>query len=67
MKKLFDEIPRLENEHVTLRRVTEEDAEALRAMTRSREVYRYLPTFLFEQQNDDIHAVIREIYGDIMK
>ena len=67
MKKLFDEIPRLENEYVTLRRVTEEDAEALRAMTRSREVYRYLPTFLFEQQNDDIHAVIREIYGDIFR
>ena len=67
MKKLFDEIPRLENEHVTLRRITEGDAEALRAMTRSREVYRYLPTFLFEQQNDDIHAVIREIYGDIFR
>ena len=67
MKKLFDEIPRLENEHVTLRRVTEEDAEALWAMTRSREVYRYLPTFLFEQQYDDIHAVIRELYGDIFR
>lgn len=59
--KLFDEIPRLENEHVILRRVTEEDAEALQAMTRSRKVYRYLPAFLFEQQNDDVHAVIREL------
>ena len=67
MKKLFDEIPRLENEHVILRRVTEEDAEALRAMTLIQSVYRYLPTFLFEQQDDDIHAVIREIYGDIFR
>lgn len=61
MKKLFGEIPRLEDEHVTLRRVTEEDAEALQVMTRSRKVYRYLPAFLFEQQNDDVHAVIREL------
>ena len=67
MKKLFDEIPQLENESVTLRRVTEKDAEALRAMTCSRKVYRYLPTFLFEQQNDDVCAVIRELYGEIFR
>ena len=67
MKKLFDEIPCLENDRVILRPVAEGDAEALREMTLNPVVYRYLPTFLYEQQDPDIHAVIRGFYGDLFR
>ena len=67
MKKLFDEIPCLENDRVILRPVAEGDAEALREMTLNPVVYRYLPTFLYEQQDPDIHAVIRGFYGDLLR
>lgn len=67
MKKLFDEIPCLENDRVILRPVAEGDAEALREMTLNPAVYRYLPTFLYEQQDPDIHAVIRGFYGDLFR
>ena len=45
MKKLFDEIPRLQNQRVVLKQITHEDADALREMTQSAAVYRFLPTF----------------------
>ena len=67
MKKLFDEIPYLVNDRVILRPVAEGDAEALREMTLNPAVYRYLPTFLYEQQDPDIHAVIRGFYGDLFR
>ena len=46
-KKPFSEIPRIRGDCVTLRRLTPEEAPALREMTESEKVYRYLPTFLF--------------------
>ena len=62
--KLFDEIPFLENEHITLKKIEDEDAGALEKMTRSDRVYRYLPTFLFEQKYVDKQYVIRQLYED---
>ena len=64
MIKLFDEIPELEDKDILLRRLEDADANALREMTHSDGVYRYLPTFLFEQQYDDPHEVIRRLYTD---
>ena len=58
MIKLFDEIPTLENERLCLQRLCDADAEALRAFAHDRRVYRYLPTFLFEQKYEDPHLVI---------
>lgn len=67
MKKLFSEIPCLEGERVTLRALTLDDADALREMTADEEVYRYLPTFLFEKKYDDTEEVIRRLYDECIK
>lgn len=67
MKKLFSEIPYLNNERIVLKGVEDGDANALTVMTSNTNVYRYLPTFLFEQQYDDIHEMISLIYEDCYK
>ena len=54
MKKLFPEIPVLNNGQIELRALTQADAEALEEMVNSRRVYRYLPTFLFEKKYPDL-------------
>ena len=48
MKKLFDEIPFLENDKIILKRMEDADAQELERMTRSDHVYHFLPTFLYE-------------------
>ena len=62
-KKLFDEIPFLEGERLILKRITEDDREALREMAHSNSVYRYEPTYLLEQQYDDMDRFLRDLYG----
>ena len=64
MKKLFDEIPTLENDRLRLRKIGETDIAALRELTDNPAVYRYLPTFLFEKQYPDGHEMIRRLYGE---
>ena len=64
MKKLFDEIRCLEGEKIILRKITENDKEALREMAQSHHVYRYEPTYLLEQQYTDMDQLIRDIYGE---
>lgn len=64
MKKLFDEIPRLEDEKIVLRRLTPADADDLRAFARSERIYRTLPTFLLEQKYEDPLEVIERLYSD---
>ena len=63
MKKLFDEIPYLRGEQITLRRLSTSDLPSLREMTADARVYQYLPTFLFEQQYDDLDRMLDELYG----
>ena len=53
MKKLFDEIPFLENDKIILKKMEDSDARELERMTKSDHVYRYLPTFLFEQKYEN--------------
>ena len=48
-KKLFSEIPYLEDGRIVLRKLEPEDADGLRELVNSPAVYRYLPTFLFEK------------------
>ena len=64
MKKLFDEIPYLEGEHVILRKIVEEDRETLWEMAHSSIVYRYEPTYLLEQQYSDMDQLFRDLYGE---
>ena len=67
MKKLFDEIPYLEGESLILKKITENDREALHELSHSNTVYRYEPTYLIEKQYDDMDCLIRNLYGVYFK
>ena len=67
MKKLFSEIPYLKSERLTLRGLILKDASALAELTNSPNVYRYLPTFLFEKKYPDAGEVIRRLYDECLK
>lgn len=67
MKELFSEIPCLKEGHITLRALTADDADGLRELTESKEVYRYLPAFLFEKQYEDKEYVIRHLYDECIR
>lgn len=67
MRKLFSEIPYIGDEHLTLRRITGTDAAALERMARSAKVYRYLPTFLYEQKYPEISRVIGGLYTECFR
>ena len=64
LNNLFYEIPCLKGERITLRRLTANDANALRELTEDTDVYRYLPTFLYENQYEDKSYVIDRLYDD---
>ncbi len=66
-KKLFSEIPYLQNERIVLRKITPDDADALPELVNNAAVYRYLPTFLFEKKYPDIHYVIRHLYDECFR
>lgn len=59
--KLFDEMPVLECDRILLKEMEDRDASALREMTESLVVYKYLPTFLFEKKYEDPREVIRRL------
>ena len=65
--KLFDEIPRLEDGRILLRRMEERDLPALRRMIDSPRVYRYLPTFLFEAQFENLGEMLRKLYDECFR
>jgi len=65
--KLFDVIPTLKGKRVTLKKITEEDVEGLRELTENENVYRYLPTFLFEKKYKDTAYVISHLYDECLK
>ena len=50
MIKLFSEIPYIKGDRITLRALSGADENGLRELVSSRNVYRYLPTFLFEKK-----------------
>lgn len=61
---LFDEMPRLESDRLILREFVDADAPALAAFAHDNELYRLLPTFLFEQKYDDAHEVIARMRAE---
>ena len=67
MKKLFSEIPYIQSDCVILKKLTEEDADALHELVSSDVVYKYLPAFLFERKYEDINYVIRHLYDECWK
>ncbi|MBQ1343494.1 MAG: GNAT family N-acetyltransferase, partial [Firmicutes bacterium] len=66
-KKLFSEIPYLESDRLILKGLTQDDAPALQELVDSSNVYRYLPTFLFEKQYPDVRCVIDHLYDECWK
>ncbi len=67
MKKLFSEIPSLTDGRITLRRLTGADAGSLQRLADCPAVYRYLPTFLFEQKYRDARTVISRLYDECLE
>ena len=63
-KKLFSEIPDLQGKRLRLGRLTPEHADGLQELVNSENVYRYLPTFLFEIQYPDVRDVIDRLYDE---
>ena len=51
--KLFEEYPYIEDERIVLKKMTLDDADALAEFAGTEKVYRYLPTFLYEQKYQD--------------
>ena len=66
-KKLFSEIPDLQGKRLRLGRLTPEHADGLQELVNSENVYRYLPTFLFEKQYPDVRDVIDRLYDECWK
>lgn len=60
----FGEIPRIEGEHVILHEMIAADASSLAEIARSEAVYRYLPTFLYEQKYDDAAVAIERMHAE---
>lgn len=56
--ELFDEMPHIEGERILLREMTDADARALEELCASEAVYRFEPTFLYEQKYADKHLAI---------
>jgi RimJ/RimL family protein N-acetyltransferase len=67
MKRLFSEIPYIKTERLVLRKLEETDADSLSELVHSQNVYRYLPTFLFEHKYENIHDVIRHLYNECFR
>ena len=66
-KKLFSEIPFLQGDRFVLKQVLPDDAPFLEELTGSPNVYRYLPTFLFEKKYPDARTVIDRLYDECWK
>ena len=58
MERLFDSYPLLEDDLLIIRKMTESDATELQKLATDKDVYKYLPTFLFEQKYPDAKKVI---------
>ena len=64
MKKLFSEIPYLKSDRIVLRKLEQSDCAALKKLVNSPDVYRYLPTFLFEKKYEDVSCVVDCLYDE---
>ena len=67
MKKFFSEIPHIVNGSLELRKAELSDVNGLRELVECDEVYRYLPTFLFEKKYDSAEEVITRLYDECLE
>ncbi len=66
-KPLFSEIPALQGDSLCLQKLTPEHADALRELVNDHDVYRYLPTFLYEKRYGDVRYVIDHLYDECFR
>ena len=65
IRGLFPEPPFLADGRISLGPLSLPDAESIRRMTQQEEVYRYLPTLLFEKQYSEPEDVIARLYSEL--
>ena len=65
--KLFDGVPHLEGERIVLSKIVEADVECLQELVDDDLVYKFLPTYLYEKQRDDVRETIRLLYGSLFE
>lgn len=64
MYKLFDEVPYLSDGRIVLHQVRMEDVDSLDKLSKSISIYKYLPTYLLEQSEEDKSVVIKKMYDE---
>lgn len=67
IRNLFPKISYICGEGLELKKITRDDADALRELVTSENVYRYEPTFLFERKYDDVLYVIDHLYDECLE
>ena len=67
LKQLLSDIQCIKGKRVELKRIRPEDAPEMRELVDSETVYKYLPTFLYEKQYDDMQYVIEHLYDECIK
>ncbi len=63
MGQLFEAFPLLESERLVIRKMTEDDVDALSEITNNDIVYRYIPPFLYKKSRGNLLAAIRNLGG----
>ena len=63
MPELFDVFPQLESPTLVIRKMTENDVEALSLITENENVYRYVPPFLYKKSRGNLLVAIRNLGG----
>jgi Acetyltransferases, including N-acetylases of ribosomal proteins len=58
---LFDVFPFIENDYIIIRKMTENDIDALSDITNNDNVYRYIPAFLYKKSRGNLFAAIRNL------
>lgn len=67
MKRLFAEIPYIRDGNIEIRKLEAADALGLKELTKSEDVYRYLPAFLFEKKYEDTEYTISRMYDECLE
>ena len=62
--KIFDEIPFIEKNQIVIGKIRKSDADGLSVLVNNPNVYRYLPTFLFERKYTDMDCLTDKIYSE---
>lgn len=61
MSELFESFPHLENDRLTIKKMTESDIDMLMEITENSNVYRYIPYFLYKKSKGNLLTAIRNL------